>query len=210
MQKIKKCYHCKKNKAIKFFGKNKGRRDGLQSSCKNCKSEINKKYYKENKAKCIERIGLGKRKRALHNYTRLVTKYFSKPCVDCNEIYHPSSMVFDHISSKSKNIYKTEGVMYLVRSGYSWKAIKKEVDKCAVRCQNCHFLKTSKDFEHWSEIADLVDDHARLIRKLYKYNGNFLEIESFNEQKRDISSKFSGFMKEQINKVIEKKKGKIK
>ena len=69
----------------------------------------------------MKKIMINKRKRALDNYTKLITKYFNKPCRDCGGVYHPSAMVFDHINGKSDNIFKTEGVMYLVRNGYSWK-----------------------------------------------------------------------------------------
>ncbi len=150
-------------------------------------------------------VGINKRRRALNNYTRLVTKYLNKPCIDCNKVYHPSSMVFDHLDLKTKSIRKTEGVMYLVRNGYSWKVIKEEVDKCDVRCQNCHFLKTSIDFNHWSEVSQLINDHSRLIKKLYN-NGNFLGVGAFNKQKKDISNKFFGFMKDEIEKITKARK----
>ena len=149
---------------------------------------------------------INKRRRALENYVKLLIGYLSNPCVDCGKVYHPSAMVFDHVNGKDKKIYKSEGVMYLVRNGYSWKVIKKEISKCKTRCQNCHFSKTSKQFKHWSEISDLIDDHSSLIKKLYKYNGNFLESSAFNKQKKEISDKFSEFMLEQVRKVTKERR----
>lgn len=206
MQRLKKCYKCKENKPFAYFGMNRARKDGLQSSCKTCQSEMNKDYYRKNKSRCISKIRINKRKRALDNYARILTSYFSNPCMDCGEIYHPSAMVFDHINGKSKNIFKTEGVMYLVRNGYSWKVIKREIKKCVVRCQNCHFIKTAIQFRHWSEVSNLVNDYSRLIRKIYKYNGNFLELGAFNKQKKEISDKFLGFMLEKIRNVTQEKR----
>jgi hypothetical protein len=205
MQKMKKCYKCKRSRPLAYFGKNRVRKDGLQSSCKDCQSNTNRLYYKNNRKKFMKLVGINKRRRALNNYTRLVTEYLNKPCIDCNKVYHPSSMVFDHLDLKTKSIRKTEGVMYLVRNGYSWKVIKEEVDKCDVRCQNCHFLKTSIDFNHWSEVSQLINDHSRLIKKLYN-NGNFLGVGAFNKQKKDISNKFFGFMKDEIEKITKARK----
>ena len=36
-------------------------------------------------------------------------------------------------------------------------SIKKEIDKCEIRCQNCHFYKTSKEFNLWEEINKDID-----------------------------------------------------
>lgn len=162
----------------------------------------------------MKKIMINKRKRALDNYTKLITKYFNKPCRDCGGVYHPSAMVFDHINGKSDNIFKTEGVMYLVRNGYSWKVIKNEIKKCVVRCQNCHFIKTSKQFNYWSEISDLIQDYSSLIRKIYKYKiygfyGNFLRMNEFNKQKKEISDRFSEFMLDEIKKITKKRTSNI-
>ena len=214
MQKIKKCYKCKTSKPLAYFGVNNSRKDGVQSCCKSCSSQMNKDYYRKNKKRCMKKIMINKRKRALDNYTKLITKYFNKPCRDCGGVYHPSAMVFDHINGKSDNIFKTEGVMYLVRNGYSWKVIKNEIKKCVVRCQNCHFIKTSKQFNYWSEISDLIQDYSSLIRKIYKYKiygfyGNFLRMNEFNKQKKEISDRFSEFMLDEIKKITKKRTSNI-
>ena len=155
----------------------------------------------------MDNIAINKRKRALVNYIKLVTRYFNNPCVDCGKVYHPSSMVFDHKLNEYKKSYKSEGLMYLVRSGYSWKVIKKEINKCEIRCQNCHYLKTAKDFGYWSEISHFIEDHYRLMKKLYKYNGNFLNTNAFNKNKKDISKQFLDMMIKSVKEEVNNKKG---
>ena len=209
MQRIKKCYKCKKNIPITGFNRNKARKDSLQTSCKNCQRKLSRNYYELNKKRCIEVIGINKRRRALENYIEIVTRYLNVPCVDCKTVYHPASMVFDHRAGSVKNIYKNQGVNHLVRDGYSKKAIKEEIEKCDVRCQNCHFLKTSKDFKHWSEIAFLINDYSSIIKKLYKKHWNFFDFDTFKIQKGEISEKFSSAMLERAHLEIQKKKEKI-
>jgi len=209
MQRIKKCYKCKKNIPITGFNRNKARKDSLQTSCKNCQRKLSRNYYELNKKRCIEVIGINKRRRALENYIEIVTRYLNVPCVDCKTVYHPASMVFDHRAGSVKNIYRNQGVNYLIRDGYSKKAIKEEIDKCDVRCQNCHFLKTSKDFKHWNEIAFLINDYSSIIKKLYKKHWNFFDFDTFKIQKGEISEKFSSAMLERAHLEIEKKKEKI-
>ena len=209
MQKIKKCYKCKKNIPLTGFNKNKARKDSLQSSCKPCQRQTSKKYYNSNRKRCIDIIGINRRRRALENYIEIITKYLNVPCVDCKKIYHPASMVFDHKVGSVKNIYRNEGVNYLIRAGYSKEVIKEEIEKCDVRCQNCHYLKTSKDFKHWSEISFLINDYSSIIKKLYKKHWNFFDFDKFKIQKGEISEKFSSAMLERAHVEIEKKKEKI-
>ena len=209
MQKIKKCYKCKKNIPLTGFNKNKARKDSLQSSCKPCQRQTSKKYYNSNRKRCIDIIGINRRRRALENYIEIITKYLNVPCVDCKKIYHPASMVFDHKVGSVKNIYRNEGVNYLIRAGYSKEVIKEEIEKCDVRCQNCHYLKTSKDFKHWSEISFLINDYSSIIKKLYKKHCNFFDFDTFKIQKGEISEKFSSAMLEKAHLEIEKKKEKI-
>lgn len=49
------CKKCNEEKEIWKFGKNKNAKDGLQSQCKSCISENNRKYYNDNRESMIER-----------------------------------------------------------------------------------------------------------------------------------------------------------
>jgi hypothetical protein len=45
---IKYCYKCKESKPILSFGKNKSKKDGLATECRECKKSQDKSYYQEN------------------------------------------------------------------------------------------------------------------------------------------------------------------
>jgi hypothetical protein len=58
------------------------------------------------------------------------------PCVDCGET-DIVVLEFDHIAEKVANISAYAG------GGRSWARVKAEIDKCEVRCANCHRRRTA-------------------------------------------------------------------
>lgn len=66
----------------------------------------------------------------------LVFGYLTEhPCVDCGEL-DPIVLDFDHARDKSANVSD------LVASRASIEDVRKEIEKCAVRCANCHRRRT--------------------------------------------------------------------
>lgn len=132
---------------------------GGDARCWSCK-ECVKKYSKEWRKKNLKRERLKAIKRYYDNYNdfrernRLFTKklrreisekiytYLLKhPCVDCGET-NPLALEFDHVRGKKKFSiaeYNHRG----------WDTIFKEIQKCDVRCSNCHKIKTHKDTRSW-------------------------------------------------------------
>ena len=207
MNKLKECYKCKKEKTLNSFSKNKVRRDGLQSECRSCKAITSRKYYNKKRKKLIKQININKRKRTLKRYIVIITEHLSKKCVDCKKIYHPASMVFDHMGLDEKHFsLKTEGVLKLVRQGYSWGTIKKEISKCEVRCHNCHFYKTSKDFNHWEEIHKEIESFHKENKKINKYYGNFFTDVAYNNKRKNLITKYKKIMNSKVEKVSIKRK----
>ncbi len=45
---MKKCYTCKETKPLTGFNKNKSRKDGLNSICRECSKARSRKHYTEN------------------------------------------------------------------------------------------------------------------------------------------------------------------
>jgi hypothetical protein len=60
-------------------------------------------------------------------------------CVDCGYNAHAVALQFDHISDNKKG-----SVSNLIRSDYAWSTILEEINKCEVRCSNCHAVVTSR------------------------------------------------------------------
>jgi len=56
-------------------------------------------------------------------------------CKDCGVTNH-IVLDFDHLKDKKYNISQ------MIRDGFSWKSIMKEVEKCEVVCANCHRVRT--------------------------------------------------------------------
>lgn len=132
---MKKCTVCKVEKDTCYFNNHKSSKDGLQNICKDCSKDKAKKYYHSNKTHHQKNIY--KNKERYKNMARnFIFEHFSThPCVDCgNEDIRV--LEFDHLSDKKM------GVGRMVNAGYSITAIKKEIEKCEVRCRNCHQIKT--------------------------------------------------------------------
>ena len=64
-------------------------------------------------------------------------------CIDCGQMPHFVAMDFDHKNTRTKysNIADLLGKAANGNS-YWMKAILEEVDKCELRCANCHRIKT--------------------------------------------------------------------
>lgn len=68
---------------------------------------------------------------------RLFDFLSTKACIDCGES-DPIVLEFDHKNQtdKFKNISK------MLSGHYSWNSLLKEINKCEIRCANCHRRKT--------------------------------------------------------------------
>lgn len=136
---LKRCVLCKGYKATTEFNKHNHRKDGLQTQCKECTRKRFRAYYQANTNKHKQET-IKRSKRQKENNRQFIIDYLSKhPCVDCGET-DPVVLEFDHMANKSHNISK------MVGSGFSINSIEREIDKCQVRCANCHRRKTAKDY----------------------------------------------------------------
>ena len=58
-------------------------------------------------------------------------------CIDCGE-NDPIVLEFDHASQKEK----FKQISTMLSGHYSWKSLSREIEKCEIRCANCHRRKT--------------------------------------------------------------------
>lgn len=65
------------------------------------------------------------------------------PCVDCGE-KNPVVLEFDHINGE-----KSSSISKMVSSYMSVEKISEEIEKCVVRCANCHRIVTSSRGNWW-------------------------------------------------------------
>ena len=87
--------------------------------------------YNDTRVKCSDCI---KNTKASEVKAKAV-EYLGGKCIDCNGIFHPVAYDFDHRNPAQKE-FKISG-HYIFR----WKELRKELDKCDLRCSNCHRIR---------------------------------------------------------------------
>lgn len=149
-EKEKYCSKCTTVKTRCDFRENAARRDGLQAWCMICESSYKAQHYRDNSERERKRLYRNRDIKRQEQRAFIVSYLAEHHCVDCGE---SDIMVldFDHIKGVKKcNISK------LLRSTCSMKRILEEIEKCVVRCANCHRRKTSKERNDWRSLIGLV------------------------------------------------------
>jgi len=139
---MKKCSRCKKEKNIEEFNFKIKALNQRQSQCKECTRLLIKNHYNTNKQYYL--LKAQKRNKNLRDEVNsFLFKHLSKnPCVDCGET-DLTVLEFDHKGS----VPKLKAVSQLKRAQMPLFKIQEEIDKCEVRCANCHRRKTAKQFK---------------------------------------------------------------
>lgn len=140
---MKKCTVCKVIKAPCEFHKNNAKKDKLQAHCIVCSKRLFNKYYVNNKATHINKVVQKNRSTRRQNFFKILNFLRLHECVDCAE-RDPVVLEFDHVKGTKRNDVTT-----MVWGGCSWKTILKEIEKCEIRCANCHRRKTAKCFKQF-------------------------------------------------------------
>jgi hypothetical protein len=134
---IKVCSKCKEPKDISDFRTRKTAKDGLREWCTQCSKIQNRLYYLSHKKEAFARAIRGhaklqkKRRQQIWDYLK------SHPCIDCGE---PDPMVldFDHKDPKERDM----SVSQTRNRNWSWERTLSEIEKCEIRCANCHRRRT--------------------------------------------------------------------
>lgn len=87
--------------------------------------------YKDSRVKCSKCIS----KTRTSDVKAKAVKYLGGKCVDCGFKGHPVAFDFDHKNPSQKE-FKISG-KYI----YRWSELVKELDKCQLRCSNCHRIR---------------------------------------------------------------------
>ena len=69
-----------------------------------------------------------------------------KKCLDCGE-NDPVVLDFDHKEPKTK----FKSVARMLAGHYSWQSILAEIQKCEIRCANCHRKKSYIQFGYFGK-----------------------------------------------------------
>ena len=144
-KKCTKCLELKSADQFPFRNKSKGEK---QKRCKTCTVKTSREHYRKNKSKYIKSAIRNTNKYRKINRKKIWQYLLEHPCIDCGE-NDPIVLEFDHLRDKIMP------VSTMVAKCRSWNVIKKEIDKCEVRCANCHRRKTALERNYYKDMIDL-------------------------------------------------------
>lgn len=132
---MKVCSKCKENLPLSAYSKSRGQRHDVNSYCVPCATAYKKEKYKQN--------------------CDFVLRYLAvNCCIDCGES-DILTLEFDHVSGEKKGNIAS----FMNRR---LQIVKDEIEKCEVRCANCHSKKTHREANdarwQYSKIAEIKFD----------------------------------------------------
>ncbi len=101
-------------------------------------AQASKKHYEANKNKIKARTKKRNKEQKIKNRKFVAWVKNRSCCVDCGET-NPLVLDFDHVEG-----IKIMNISDMARTSYSRETIMDEIDKCEIRCSNCHRIITHK------------------------------------------------------------------
>jgi hypothetical protein len=140
---------CHELKPFTAFNLRRAALDGRQPRCRECAGLWYLEHRDEHKHNVARRNQLVRQ-----DYRERLSAYLqAHPCVDCGEA-DLRVLDFDHRDSA----HKLEAVGRLIGLRASWRRIQAEIDKCDVRCANCHRRRTAAQWNWWRHIVQSAVD----------------------------------------------------
>lgn len=132
------CNKCMVEKEIVEFAFKRKEKNERRKICKDCCHKYQKIHYQKNKNWYIKRAKTNGKKQRERNQLYLLDYLKSKKCIDCgnNDV---RVLEFDH----QRGVDKKNNIADMMHH-FSWKKILEEIEKCDIRCANCHRIKTMK------------------------------------------------------------------
>ena len=134
------CARCHAEKPLDAFPIKNKTRGTRASYCVPCRSDYGKEHYRQHRSSYLTK-NVAANVRHRRSNRDLVYEYLSAhPCVDCGQI-DPVVLDFDHVDPKTK-LWPVGKML----SRQATPAIEREIEKCVVRCANCHRMRTATQF----------------------------------------------------------------
>lgn len=137
------CSACGQKKPAAEFSFSDEARRLLNSYCRGCHAAYRHAHYLANKPDYVRRAIAQMSARRKENRRQVLAYLSTHPCVDCG-IADPVVLEFDHRDPRLKAAHV--GVLM----SKPWVRVRAEIDKCDVRCANCHRIRTADQFG-WSK-----------------------------------------------------------
>lgn len=135
------CSACHLSKPTSAFSFSDRRTGALNWYCRPCHAAYRRAHYLANKADYVRRAVTQVRARREQNRREVLRYLATRGCVDCGRS-DPVVLEFDHRDPREKlmNI----GDMIVSKR---WARVLAEIEKCDVRCANCHRRRTARQFD---------------------------------------------------------------
>lgn len=130
------CARCGRHQSPDAFNWRRRERGQRDTYCRTCRAEYKHEHYSANKQRYIDQAATRKRKLQRERMIFVIERLRSHGCVDCGET-DPLVLEFDHRGDKAFNICS-------VLNERPWEAVLREIEKCEVRCANCHRRRTAR------------------------------------------------------------------
>src|SRR5579863_5688540 len=116
----------------------------FQTRCRECHRIWNRSWHAANAETIRPRLARNREASRSRARNHVLAWLQDHPCVDCGE-NDPVVRQFDHRDGEQKKLE----LSHAVGRGWSVTRIQQEIDKCDVRCANCHLRRTAKQFGWW-------------------------------------------------------------
>lgn len=138
---MKVCIKCLKPQALSQFNYRNRKTGTRHNYCKTCSRADIKNHYERNKEYYIRKARTRNLATRQEIQNRLLDYLSNHACVDCGE-NDAVVLDFDHVDEAKK----TASISDMLKNRRSWSRIELELNKCMVRCANCHRRRTAKQF----------------------------------------------------------------
>lgn len=141
------CTRCGQTKEAEAFPPRRSGGEELQHWCRDCFAEANAKRYLAKRETEIRRLRRNVDRTRMANRELLREYLEMHPCIDCGET-DPVVLEFDRLRDKRVEVTR------LADSGATWALVAAEIEKCEVRCGNCHRRRTART-RHQRAVVDI-------------------------------------------------------
>ena len=150
---MRKCNSCKIEKDDFAFNWKNKKQKIRQGFCRDCKRSQQRRWYETHQKEQLVRVANTKKEYFADAQSKIFQYLLEHPCVDCGET-DPVVLEFDHVTGK-----KFLAISTMMQHVMSWTKIKAEIEKCEVRCSNCHKRRTAVQGKFWKVKFALLAQH---------------------------------------------------
>lgn len=143
------CSACRTYKPADAFSFSDMALGALNAYCRKCHATYRHAHYLKNKPDYIRRAIAQVKSHREENRRNVLLYLAMHPCIDCGAA-NPVVLEFDHRDRRTK---LTEVSRMITNK--RWLRVLAEIEKCDVRCINCHRRKTAREFR-WAKVARSV------------------------------------------------------